>query len=501
MFGEVMEKTVDQLIASGRVPSNDVAVRMLLKDFTQLKDPFQQVISEAAVEAAGQGRLRAFNDLARQGMVLSFSEFSPLVSALIATQAFTASASTINRMIGDVMGNLNDSYEKGIGIDEAAEALRGAFQGMQDWELRRVARTEINSNQNLGAYRTVRELRTDYLQWWSAADERVRATHAELHGQIVHSGTPFSNGLNFPGDRDNGPIEEWVNCRCVLVPFLMPEGYMAPIGAAYFYEGDLVPVTIDDIEKIPDITEEAFVEELRAMIATIEGDGKYARMYDTVQEAMERGIVQHLKDGRSIFELLPNYDLNEAPMFVTRKKMQNLLEGILRLPERVQAIIRRNLDAATDWLAQHVNPSVLRNAKGLKALKFESKVRSNYNRSLKLITWNGGQGTFIHEYGHHIHDHGNVNIKSLTKTFIRRRSEGEKLEIIYVGGGKKEEGYRDKFIDHYVGKVYPWESKTAPYGTEVISTGLQYMYDDPTNFYTKDPEHFSLILAIIRGVL
>jgi len=57
----------------------------------------------------------------------------------------------------------------------------------------------------------------------------------------VRVGEPFSNGLYYPGDRSggDGTIREWINCRCRLVPFLMPEGKMAPIGKNWFYEGDL----------------------------------------------------------------------------------------------------------------------------------------------------------------------------------------------------------------------------------------------------------------------
>jgi len=115
---------------------------------------------------------------------------------------------------------------------------------MQDYELRRVARTEINSFQNEGAYLTEQELGVRYHMWYTALDERVRGSHSNMHGEIVRVGEPFSNGLYYPGDRSGGQgtIKEWINCRCRTVPFLMPEGKMAPPGASYFRESDLIEI-------------------------------------------------------------------------------------------------------------------------------------------------------------------------------------------------------------------------------------------------------------------
>lgn len=251
LFGDVMTKTVEELVRRGIIPSNDANIQSLLYDFRQLKDPFQKIIRDADIEAAGMGRLGAFQDLNRQGIALSFSEFSQSMNQLIENHSFVASAGTMARLTGDVMSNLAESFQKGLGIDEAADRLNTVFQGMRDWELRRVARTEINGFQNMGAYETIKELGANYHQWWTAMDDRVRDQHIPLHGQIVRVGDKFSNGLEYPGDR-NGPIEEWINCRCRPIIFIMPLGYIQP-GLAYFYEEDLIKVDPDEIDTEPKI--------------------------------------------------------------------------------------------------------------------------------------------------------------------------------------------------------------------------------------------------------
>lgn len=55
--------------------------------------------------------------------------------------------------------------------------------------------------------------------WITSADEKVRGSHASMHGQIRPEGVPFISGLGnqlqFPGD-ENAPVEDVANCRCIL---------------------------------------------------------------------------------------------------------------------------------------------------------------------------------------------------------------------------------------------------------------------------------------------
>jgi uncharacterized protein with gpF-like domain len=85
----------------------------------------------------------------------------------------------------------------------------------------RIARTELgmamNTGHDIGARQAAEEFDLVLEKGWaSARDDRVRASHALLHGEFVPIDEAFSNGLMYPGDPD-GPAEEVVNCRCVLV--------------------------------------------------------------------------------------------------------------------------------------------------------------------------------------------------------------------------------------------------------------------------------------------
>ena len=61
--------------------------------------------------------------------------------------------------------------------------------------------------------------------WFTASDERVRSSHAYMHGQERGLDQPFLSGagnyLMHPGDPD-APAEDVVNCRCVVTTRVRP---------------------------------------------------------------------------------------------------------------------------------------------------------------------------------------------------------------------------------------------------------------------------------------
>ena len=247
LFNKVITATLTELKRTGQVPGDASVIRGITSAFDQYGPKIIEEIAKETVRQAQQGRDRTLQEA---GLYTILRDKVPLPDHtynLIKNRAFEASAQTLTRMRGDVMEVLAQSYREGHGIDKAANLLKDKFVSMRDYELVRIARTEINSGQNQGAYETEREFHINYHMWWSADDDRVRdgttsdADHTYMHGQIVRVGEPFSNGLLYPGDM-SGPIEEWINCRCRLVPFIMPEGFTAP-PQEFFYEEDLIPVS------------------------------------------------------------------------------------------------------------------------------------------------------------------------------------------------------------------------------------------------------------------
>ena len=160
---------------------------------------------------------------------------------------FEASLGTLMRVDNSIKTILLDGYKSGNGINYVAGLLTRRFTQLQTWEAKRIARTEIHNSHNTAVMDTYQELDIEYTMWISADDDRVRtyekgdkADHRILNGEIIRLGDTYSNGLRYPGDTD-GPLVEWINCRCSNAPFVIPYGYIAP-PQKQFKESDLIKI-------------------------------------------------------------------------------------------------------------------------------------------------------------------------------------------------------------------------------------------------------------------
>ena len=155
-------------------------------------------------------------------------------------RVFIASQATLNRVDTSIKTLLTEGYQSGKGINYVANLLVKRFDQLQTWEAQRIARTEIHNSHNTAVMDTYNEYGVEYTMWIAADDERTRESHLEINGEIIRLGDTYSNGLRFPGDTD-GPIEEWINCRCSNAPYVLPYGYTAP-PQQQFRENDLIKI-------------------------------------------------------------------------------------------------------------------------------------------------------------------------------------------------------------------------------------------------------------------
>ncbi|MFW6122468.1 MAG: phage minor head protein [Petrotogales bacterium] len=250
------KEIMSNLEEKGRIPSSDSELKALVQPLKDAIEEYSEIIIEGTEQAVERGIRRTVNDLKKQGvkrvekvklpesLLGLINSFSPVIAEYLKENVFQASQRTIERLTGNIMGNLKKSYEAGFGYDKAAQQLKEVFTNMETYELERVARTEIAGKENLGMFMSEQELDVEYHQWATARDERVRDSHADMEGEIVRVGEPFSNGMLYPMDFGSGAdLSSLINCRCAVQPFVMPEGYMAPAGQPYFREGDLVPIS------------------------------------------------------------------------------------------------------------------------------------------------------------------------------------------------------------------------------------------------------------------
>ncbi len=152
---------------------------------------------------------------------------------------------------------------------------------------------------------------------------------------------------------------------------------------------------------------------------------------------------------------------------------------------------------ATAWLKAFVdNPEVQPPASLWVALTQDA--RASYSNPKKKIMANGSENAsiFVHELGHAI-EYSNKAVMDAVGEFYKRRTQGYSEELMSnFGPGYKpdEVAIADQFPHPYVGKkIY------SDGASEVISMGLQLMYDNPVKFAREDPDYFALIYDLFRN--
>ena len=186
---------------------------------------------------------------------------NPEVSSKLEKYKFEASEKTKARVNNEINEILATGYREGWGPRDVAKKIEQKFTNLKGYEARRIAQTEINTTRNFVQYNRLVEDEMEYKIWHSAHDSRTRKSHLKVDEEIVPINERFSNGLMYPGDKD-GPVEEWVNCRCSHAAFIMPLGYTAP---------NFFPFTEDDLVKVGSSISQDYVQDIRQRLHIMDG--------------------------------------------------------------------------------------------------------------------------------------------------------------------------------------------------------------------------------------
>ena len=113
--------------------------------------------------------------------------------------------------------------------------------------------------------------------------------------------------------------------------------------------------------------------------------------------------------------------------------------------------------------------------------------------------------TTVHEYGH-VLEHTLPGVHEAAKAYLEHCVGTESLEGLKAKfpGSKfdstekgRKDGWEDYFGEqhaYYTGKHYAHGS------TEIVSMGLEALYNDPIGFAAKLPEFFRLIVGCLQGI-
>lgn len=217
------------------------AIRTTLRDVAQTTRDVDdlariQTVWRSVVANALAPRLRAAWDDAVAGVRVQLEkintrEQATLVAAVFdipkvanpLAEAFLADATNRLVAIGDVVwytarGEMLTGLQLGEGVAELKERVIASANVSQK-RAEVIARTEVNSAMNNGAYQQMKALDVATIKEWIATDDtRTRESHAEVDGEEIDGDAKFMVG-GFPMDHPhdlNAPPGETINCRCTL---------------------------------------------------------------------------------------------------------------------------------------------------------------------------------------------------------------------------------------------------------------------------------------------
>jgi len=144
-------------------------------------------------------------------------------------------------------------------------------------------------------------------------------------------------------------------------------------------------------------------------------------------------------------------------------------------------------------------------------------LRSFYSvrRKILMIAEGSSPSVVAHELGHALEEFGETH--ELVSGFLQSRTQGEALQILNdaLGTDRYEDwelGREDKFARAFLGRLLGlnkeqakgrafYTGKRYEGASEVLSMGLELLYDDPVGFAQRDPEFFDFVVGLLRGDL
>lgn len=130
-------------------------------------------------------------------------------------------------VFADVNATLSEGLAAGESTAKLKERVRAAFNDATDTRAQTIAVTETGAAFGKARAEAMQGLGITHKQWLSAQDDRVRATHRRIDGQVVRLEEPFRVPRDGGGEDlmdhpcgDGGSAENVINCRCVHVPLM-----------------------------------------------------------------------------------------------------------------------------------------------------------------------------------------------------------------------------------------------------------------------------------------
>ena len=231
-----LQNMVEELQLQGKLPTNQVQLKKVIQNLREMMAGIENEVGNITEMAANQAVKETTHQIAKRSIDLKTFSIPEKAIEKLKEQSVEFSQDTIDKIVDDYKGALEEGMREGVGVDQMAAKLRERKDKIADPSLERLARTETHSARQSAKQETHMVNAVTFKQWWTAEDDRVRDgmnsefDHTEMHGQITYTSKEFTHptegwSLMYPGERFGAyDLANIINCRCTSIPFVPPEG-------------------------------------------------------------------------------------------------------------------------------------------------------------------------------------------------------------------------------------------------------------------------------------
>lgn len=342
--------------------------------------------------------------------------------------------------------------------------------------------------------------------WLNAGDARVRPAH---QANAAAGWLPLD--ATFPDGSTRSPTD--AGCRCAMMYRVKP-GYFADEEDEATAAVSLAPLDLFTLrpEQIGQgVAQSAFRNEAseRARQRAMKLTTRWDRVTSLSNAALDLDLelAQAIEAGAPEATLVELEKRLKRVAILRRKALDHYHAGVrsaLALPESRRspftAIVgagdrREQLKAAVEETRQFVSAETLGAVRVSVSRTTGSRAYANGNDIFLTGSPVEHTGSAIyHEMGHVI-ETNNELAAELAYAFRARRTRGETPVPLgdYGDFDAIELTLKDEFLDPYMGKIYEHG------GTEIVSTGFQYMRYSPEDLAARDPDYFHFMFHLLRG--
>jgi SPP1 gp7 family putative phage head morphogenesis protein len=339
-------------------------------------------------------------------------------------------------------------------------------------------------------------------RWETANDNLVCPICGPLNGKVVKIDAPFNVHLpaGMKVDTFDAPPSH-VNCRCGVSGVI--EAVQPRQPAPERVEAGTVAPTSNDVGmKVRSnlLSENAKVNQQKLLSLELDSINSEREQILQIQRSartdLQKNKLRELEEKyQTTFE---RYATAPAGENLSIEQQRKLLA--VDAPSRVSVDIvgelsdieRKRLKDSTDFIESissnlDVKTKINQTNTGTQRAFYNEQtntvVLQTYNRDISSL----------HELGHAIEKDSGEAFWEYRKKFYDSRTQGDELQRLYRGNDT-ELYKKDKWSDPYMGKVYSGTESAS----ELISMGLEELYNNPLKFAESDPDFFDFVISYLR---